>query len=127
MNFTIKLPLPIPSKKNSKQIFVNKATGKPFVTSSASHKAWWANTIMLVKAEKQRQLDYFTFNGCSIIITFCDNGKREYDLTNKAESIMDILVDAGIIADDNRFVVPDLHLKYEYSDKKECAIEIEGI
>lgn len=49
---------------------------------------------------------------------------RASDLTNKAESIMDLLVDAGIIEDDNWFVVPEVNLKFGGKDKNNPRCEI---
>ena len=45
-----------------------------------------------------------------VYILFSPPDARKADLSNKAESIMDLLVDAGIIKDDNWFEIPDLHL-----------------
>ncbi len=38
---------------------------------------------------------------CTVDIKFFAHDARRFDLTNKAESVMDLLVDAGIIEDDN--------------------------
>lgn len=51
----------------------------------------------------------------SIYITFPDNLKS--DLTNKAESIMDLLVDLGVLEDDNHFVCHTLLLHSRGVDK----------
>lgn len=49
---------------------------------------------------------------------------RKTDLTNKAESVMDLLVDNGILADDNWNVVPRLILQSGGIDKLNPRAEI---
>lgn len=49
---------------------------------------------------------------------------RKTDLTNKAESIMDLLVDNGIIEDDNCHVVPFISLYYFGIDRVNPRAEI---
>jgi Holliday junction resolvase RusA-like endonuclease len=53
-----------------------------------------------------------------IVIQIWAGDKRASDLTNKAESIMDLLVDAGILSDDNWFVVPNVELIFAGVDPK---------
>lgn len=60
-----------------------------------------------------------------ITIDFYVENKRKADLSNKAESIMDLLVDAGVIEDDNFFVVPRLVLNYKGQDKDDPRAVIE--
>lgn len=60
-----------------------------------------------------------------IIIDFYVENKRKADLSNKAESIMDLLVDASVIEDDNFFVVPRLILNYKGQDKEKPRAEID--
>lgn len=61
-----------------------------------------------------------------MVLTFFAPDKRATDLSNKAESVMDLLVDNRVIEDDNWFVCPDLHLKFGGVDtlKPRCEIEI---
>ena len=51
--------------------------------------------------------------------------KRKADLTNKAESIMDLLVDTKIIEDDNWFIINNINLKFGGVDTKNPRAEIE--
>ena len=50
--------------------------------------------------------------------------KRKADLSNRFESIADLLVDAGIIEDDNYFVVPEVLMKFGGIDKTNPRAEI---
>jgi hypothetical protein len=54
----------------------------------------------------------------SIFIEIYAPDKRAFDLSNKAESLMDLMVDAGIIKDDNVYVVPKLELVFGGIDKE---------
>ncbi len=58
-------------------------------------------------------------------ISFTFESLRQKDLTNAAESIMDLLVDVGILKDDNFKVVPLLSLAANYiKGMSETKIEI---
>ena len=59
----------------------------------------------------------------NIYFYFPDN--RIADLTNKAESIMDLLVDNKIIKDDNWRIIPELFLKSCGVNKQNPRAEIE--
>lgn len=60
-----------------------------------------------------------------IELTFFPKTKRGSDLTNKAESIMDLLVDNGVLLDDNWFIVGNVSLKFGAVDPKNPRVEIE--
>jgi hypothetical protein len=53
------------------------------------------------------------------------SSKRSADLTNKAEGVMDFLVEKGYLEDDNYFVVPKVVLSFGGIDKKNPRAEIE--
>lgn len=91
----------IPSKKNSK-IFVNRG-GRTFLIPSPQYTAWHEEQSWMVKKYKLVDVS-------SITITIYFPDMRSSDLTNKAESIMDLLVDSNIIKDDNWQCVPKLTL-----------------
>jgi hypothetical protein len=61
----------------------------------------------------------------AILITFYPPDRNAGDLTNKAESIMDLLVDMEILEDDNWFICSDIHLKFGGVDKQNPRAEIE--
>ena len=98
MKFTINLP-PI-TKKNSQQILVNKATGRPFVMPSARYKQYERDAGYFVpKIEKP--IDY-PVNVCCV---FYMPTERRVDLVNLLEAIDDILVRYGVLADDNSKII----------------------
>lgn len=53
----------------------------------------------------------------SVTMTFFAENRRRFDLSNAAESVMDLLVDAEILADDSWAVVPQLHLYFGGVDR----------
>jgi hypothetical protein len=65
-----------------------------------------------------------------VAITIFAPNKVKDDISNKAESIMDLLVDNGVIEDDNWFEVPALYLAFGGVDKEnpwaEVLIESKG-
>ncbi len=96
----------IPSKKNSKRIL--RVGGRIIVASSKDYTTWQKNHV-----GDLMKLKYLASkNPVNVTIGFTAGDKRPFDLTNKAESVMDLMVDAGIIQDDNYNVVPSITLKY---------------
>lgn len=82
---------------------------------SESHEAWHAEMMRETRKQwREKTLEKVK----SIKITFTAADKRKADNSNKAESVMDLLVDAGVLADDNWFVVPELNLVFAGVDKE---------
>lgn len=97
-----------PSKKNSKRIGRNRSTGNPMILSSEDYESWY-NTHMYTTFRKIHAL-YGMVKVHQVDITFYPANKRKRDLTNAAEGLMDAMVDAEIIKDDNMFEVPHILL-----------------
>lgn len=106
----------IPSKKNSK-IIVCRGTF-PILLPSSNYTKWHKDALEQLIGVKPIKSNKLT-------ITFIAENKRKFDLSNRAESVMDLLVDAGLIEDDNYTVISDLHLKFGGVDKDKvgCIIE----
>ena len=103
----------VPSKKNNKVW-----TGK-YLVSSASHKKW------VMEAGKQLLKHHHLFiEKAEIQIRMFWPDLRSADLTNKAESIMDLLVECNILKDDNWKILYDVHLQSAGLDRKEPRAEI---
>lgn len=102
-----------PSKKNSR---INTRSGRSF--PSSKYTAWH-------KLASNQLAEISPFTCRKLTISFIAGDRRKFDLTNKAESIMDLLVDNGLIEDDNYSIIPELTLKfggYE-KDNPHCIIE----
>lgn len=105
-----------PSKKNSK--IISCRGNRPCLFPSSKYTEWNKDALSQIKGKEQIKAN-------SLTITFFTGDNRKFDLTNKAESIMDTLVDAGLLEDDNYSVVSDLHLKFGGVDKDNARCEIE--
>lgn len=99
IRYTIKLP-PI-TKKNSQQILTNPKTGRPFIMPSAKYKEYEREAGWFLKPRPPRPIE------CSLHIKclFYLPTRRRTDLTNLLEAVDDLLVHAGIIADDHYGIV----------------------
>lgn len=121
-NHTITLPGRVPSKKNSLQRI--KRGNRIFTVASDQHRAWHEEQMINVRLQWPRNLTLSKTR--AVVITFMAPDKRAADLSNKAEAIMDLLVHAGVLTDDNWFVVPQLQLSLEgvLSGKGRAVVEI---
>lgn len=115
----------IPSKKNSVVMFVRN--GKLFKMPSNKYREWHKDASEQLKGQYPLAV---ALSGIPIVkvqaieLRLFAPDKRAADLTNKAESVMDLLVDNGIIADDNWFVVPIILLTFGGVDKADPRVEI---
>jgi Holliday junction resolvase RusA-like endonuclease len=112
----------IPSKKNSRNLFVRG--GRLMNIPSTKYAAWHKEAIVQIPNEavqKIKDVDLIT-------LSFWAPDKRASDLTNKAESIMDLLVDAQVIPDDNWWIVNRVELIFKGVDRKNprCEVYISG-
>ena len=98
---TFTIDLPPRSKKNSQQILVNRKTGRPFISPSSAYKAYRAAALMLIPVSARQNIDY----PVNVQAVYYMPTRRACDLTNLLEATDDILVDAGVIVDDNFNVI----------------------
>jgi Holliday junction resolvase RusA-like endonuclease len=115
---TITLPGRVPSKKNSKRIIF--AGGRPRLISSEQFLAWHEEMMLRVRRYRPKT----PIERASVMITFFAENRRRFDLTNAAESVMDLLVDAEILADDSWSVVPELVLKFGGVEAKKARTQV---
>ncbi len=85
---------------------------------SAQHEAWHRIALPGLRGIKKIE------GRVKIAMTFFPESMRKGDLSNKAESIMDLLVDAAIIEDDNWYIVPELTLSFGEKDKDNPRAEV---
>ena len=106
-----------PSKKNNKVKVYSR--GQEFWVPNAIHESWHRQAIKQLTGIKTqtafKQID----------LTFYPQTKRKSDLTNRAESIMDLLVDGGVLEDDNWFICPEIRLHFGGVEPKNPRVEIE--
>lgn len=120
MNELIKFCFPgdVPSKKNSRQLI--KAGGRMFFVPGAVYAKWHRR----MKSEMLGRLPSTQIESCGVSISIFPATKRKSDLTNKAESIMDFLVDTGVLADDNWFIVKSVNIEFGGVDRKNPRAEV---
>lgn len=105
-----------PSKKNSK---IMVCRGKvPILLPSSKYSSWHKDALAQLIGNKP-------IKSKSITLTFFAGDNRKFDLSNKAESIMDTLVDAGLLEDDNYSVVSELTLRFGGVEKGGARCEID--
>lgn len=118
----IELPFETPSKKNSR--IVNRRTGRSF--PSKVYSEW------LVKARNHIALtckDIERFSGpVSMTFRFYHGTMQKRDSDNQVSSILDLLVDMGIIEDDKWQIVMDFNVCNFYAKgNPSCTVEIERL
>lgn len=101
-----------PSKKNSR---INTRSGRSF--PSAKYTAWHKDASLQLLGQKPIQSDF-------LVLKFWFPDNRRTDLSNKAESVMDLLVDNGLLEDDCWQVINSLTLQSEGVDKNNPRVEI---
>jgi hypothetical protein len=108
-------PIAVPSKKNQQQPLVNKKTGKAFLIASEQYSRWRKMTSDFWDEEwiklRNAGIKPLPITRCKVNIIFYFADDRSKDCTNKAETIMDALVEHQIIYDDSFQVVSDVSLK----------------
>ena len=99
----------VPSKKNSRNIFVKG--GRIINIPNKRYKEWLDDSLMQCQSLKIAHSGVVPIEKAErVIITIYPSNKRKFDLDNRLGSIMDFLVDLGIITDDNYTVIPEIKI-----------------
>lgn len=106
----------IPSKKNSRISMVRG--GKIINIPSNDFRKWHKEASKYLVGVRPLNI----VKSISLMFFMPDN--RRTDLTNKAESVMDLLVDGGIISDDSWQVIKKVELESMGIDKENPRVEI---
>lgn len=115
---TLYIPGRIPSKKNSKRIV--RRGNRSLLIGSADYLSWKGSVALLLNSRAKETIQQA--NSITLKFKFPDN--RRADLTNKAESIMDAIVDAGILKDDRWQVTSTITLIPLGVDKENPGVEV---
>jgi len=100
----------VPSKKNSKRIF--RRGGRTIVIPSKIHEKWHKQCMIDLKEGGLPNIPIQRVKVCKCTIYYPDH--HAADNTNKVESIHDLLVDVGILIDDNWKVLPSTFQQASY-------------
>lgn len=100
-----------PSKKNQKRI-VRRKNGAPFIMASTDFTAWHKEASWLITLQKNAMpRGIFPIQHCQhVVLRLYFKDRRVRDCTNTAESIMDLLVDVGALADDSWAITGPLYI-----------------
>ena len=101
------------SKKNQYRITGNR------LMSSVKYQEWHTQASLQLLKYKNTGIEK-----AEIQMEFFWPDNRNSDLTNKAESINDLLVDLNIIKDDNWKVLDSVYLRSAGVDKKNPRVDI---
>lgn len=113
------------SKKNNKNIVVNRRTGRPQIISNQRVREMevaMAREFQAQAAKAKWEANTDTTYGISILIWTKDHTRR--DLDNQATSILDALVAAGVIPDDSMKYVISLQVEFMGVDKNDPRAEV---
>ena len=94
----IHIPLETPSKKNSR--VVDRRTGRTF--PNKRYTEWHKAASLYVRQQHAHPLDGGPF---ALYLEFTHGDKIRRDSDNGVSSILDLLVDCGVLQDDNWMVV----------------------
>jgi Holliday junction resolvase RusA-like endonuclease len=111
----------IPSKKNSKNII--KRWWRTFIVSSKEYIKWEKEQIEYLWDNQTEILEWLP--PYKIEYNFYLPDKRKTDLSNKVESINDMLVKFWCIEDDNCEIIQELHIYFKWVDKENPRCEID--
>ena len=116
INFTI--PLAPISKKNSQRIMINSRTGKPFIMPSAAYKDYEREAALFIP----RGITIDT--PVNVKCLFYMPTRRKCDLTNLLEAIDDVMVKAGLLADDDYTIIESHDGSRVFIDKDRPRTEV---
>jgi hypothetical protein len=85
---------------------------------STKHQEWHKDAVEQLKCVQSVE------NTKEVIFTYYAPDMRKGDLSNKWESVADLLVDVGIIEDDNWFILPSVLMKFGGVDKENPRAEV---
>ena len=114
----ITIPLVPISKKNSQQILINKATGKPFIMPSKKYREYEKSAMWFLPK------GIYINAPCNVRCMFYMPTKRKCDLVNMQEAILDVLVKGRVLADDNYSIVQSMDGSRVCYDKQNPRTEI---
>ena len=114
-----------PAKKNSR--IINTKTAKCFPSKRFSEWHRSASNIVHYQILRQSPKEELPIKQeVKISMTFVHGDLRRRDSDNGTSSILDLLTDCGVLADDNWKIVRELNVKNDYEKGRPCCkVEIE--
>jgi Holliday junction resolvase RusA-like endonuclease len=115
--FKITLPIAPVTKKNSQRIVINQRTGRPFILPSEAYKEYELKARILLP---NWGIDY----PVNVEAVFYMPTKRRVDLVNLQEALLDAMVKAGTLTDDNSNIVVSMDGSRVTYDKENPRTEV---
>lgn len=116
----ITIPLPPITKKNHQEIRRNRKTGKTFIAQSRQYEQYEKDAMWFIHTP-----EWPINEPVNVKRLFYMPTRRRVDLVNLLEAIDDILVRAGVLADDNCKIVAGHDGSRVMYDKDNPRTEIE--
>ena len=120
MTYQYTIPLAPVTKKNHQQILTNRKTGKPFVAQSTAYKRYEQAAGYFLNPKPKSPLE----GPCEVVAVFYMPTARRVDLTNLLEALDDVLVCAGVLADDNCNIIYSHDGSRAFVDRENPRTEI---
>lgn len=120
MNVTLTIPLETPSKKNSR-VFLKNGRNIP----SKKFRDWEINARLFLLTQKNNFPKKTIEEEITIHLTFVHGDLKRRDSDNQVSSILDLLQDVEILADDRWSIVKRIIVDNDYEkNNAHCKINI---
>ena len=113
------LTAPIPSKKNSRLV-VGRGRGRALNIPSEAYRKWHAQNLRAVQTQAAGE----KVERCALTLHIGFADRRRRDLDNALSSVLDLLVDAGVLPDDCWAVVPHIQLEAVLAEEPSALVEL---
>lgn len=123
MKLTFTIPGAPITKKNSQQILINPKTKRPFIMPSKQYKAYEKTAVAQLHSVKVLQPEPIA-EPVNVQCAYYMPTRRKTDLCNLLEATCDILVGAGVLADDNSSIVVAHDGSRVLYDKENPRVEV---
>lgn len=111
----------LPTTKKNSQRILRTGSGRPFIQPSAQYKRYEADCLRQIPGRIRQKIDMPVNVQC----VFYMPTRRRCDLVNLLESVCDILVRAGVLADDNCRIVAAHDGSCVLLDRENPRVEID--
>lgn len=108
------------TKKNSQRILLTR-DGRPFIMPSKQYEQYRRDCLRQIVGDAKQRIE----TRVNVKYLFYMQTLRKVDLTNLEEALDDILVDAGVLADDNSRIVAGHDGSRVLYSKENPRVEIE--
>lgn len=109
------------TKKNHQRILKNRRTGQSFISQSNAYLAYEQQCIRNTPQHSRWKID----TPCRVTCVYYMPDKRRVDMTNLLAATHDILVKAGVLADDNSRIIQSVDGSRVEMDKAQPRVEVE--